>query len=309
MTFTSAGLTLAGTFAAPASAGPFPAALLLAGSGPLDRDGNVKRMALNVSRDLARELATAGWASYRYDKRGVGASQGEYLSTGFTDELADAAAALEALEARDDVARVVVIGHSAGAVHAASLAGREPAIAGAVLLAATAKTGEETLRWQARKIGQDLVPRPVKALMRLFRTDVLKQQDSAIAKLKATNTDVARIQLQKVNAKWMREFIAFDPVPVIAATRAPMLAITGSKDVQVDPADLGVIASTAADAHVLEVPDMDHVLRHESSATSNPRHYAKQVQQPIDPRVVAAILGWLPGANASADAGGAGVAR
>ncbi|MEX1336042.1 MAG: alpha/beta hydrolase, partial [Candidatus Limnocylindrales bacterium] len=100
MTFTSAGLTLAGTFAAPASAGPFPAALLLAGSGPLDRDGNVKRMALNVSRDLARELATAGWASYRYDKRGVGASQGEYLSTGFTDELADAAAALEALEAR-----------------------------------------------------------------------------------------------------------------------------------------------------------------------------------------------------------------
>ena len=291
---------LAGTLATPRTPGPYPAALLLPGSGPLDRDGNVKRMPIDVSRRLAATLAGHGWASYRYDKRGVGASAGDYLSTGFHDELADAQAALTALEAREEVSRVIVIGHSAGAVHAASLAGREPAIAGAVLLAATAKTGEETLRWQARKMGDDLVPGPVKALMRLFRTDVLKQQDSAIAKLKATTTDVARIQLQKVNAKWMREFIAFDPVPVMAATTAPILAITGSKDVQVDPADLEVIAATAPNARVLEVPDMDHILRPESAATSNPRHYAKQAQKPLDARAVEAILDWLPAAQPSA---------
>jgi pimeloyl-ACP methyl ester carboxylesterase len=293
----AADTTLAGTLALPQAPGPVPAALLLPGSGPLDRDGNIKRMPIDVSRRLAATLAEHGWASYRYDKRGVGASAGDYLSTGFYDELADAQAALTALEAREEVSQVIVIGHSAGAVHAASLAGRERAIAGAVLLAPTAKTGEETLRWQARKMGDDLVPGPVKALMRLFRTDVLKQQDSAIAKLKATTTDVARIQLQKVNAKWMREFIAFDPLPVMAATTAPILAITGSKDVQVDPADLEVIAATAPNARVLEVPDMDHILRPEPAATSNPRHYAKQAQKPLDARAVEAILDWLPAAH------------
>ena len=293
MSFQSAGTMLAGTFATPDGSGPFPAALVLAGSGPLDRDGNIKRMPLNVSRDLATSLAEAGWASLRYDKRGVAASGGDYLSTGFFDELADAEAARDWLLSHENVSSVVVIGHSAGALQAAELAGREPAVAGAILLAATAKTGEETLRWQAREMGENIVPGPIKAVMRLFRTDVLKQQDGAIKKLKATTTDVSRIQLQKVNAKWMREFIAYDPVPVFESATAPMLAITGSKDVQVDPTDLDLIARTAPGAEVLEVADMDHILRPEPAPFSNPRHYGKQARKPIDPRVTEAILSWL----------------
>jgi pimeloyl-ACP methyl ester carboxylesterase len=292
-TFTSAGVMLAGTFASPEGDGPFPAALLLPGSGPLDRDGNIKQLSLNVSRDLAELLADAGWASFRYDKRGVAESAGEYLPTGFRDELADAEAARDWLLERDEVAGVVVIGHSAGALHAAELAGRTSAVDGAILLAATAKTGEETLRWQARQIGENLVPGPVKALLRLLRTDVLKQQDRAITKLKATTTDVARIQFQQVNAKWMREFIAYDPTVALTAASAPLLAITGSKDVQVDPADLRRIADIAPDATVLEVTDMDHILRSEPEPTSNPRHYGRQAKKPLDPRAVEAILGWL----------------
>ena len=298
ITFTSAGLTLAGTFATPPGDGPFPTALLLPGSGPLDREGNIKQMPLNVSRDLAQLLADAGWASLRYDKRGVAESEGEYLPTGFRDELADAEAARDWIRTRDDTSTVVVIGHSAGALHAAELAGREPAIDGAILLAATAKTGEETLRWQAAQIGDNLVPGFAKALMRLFRTDVLKQQDGAIRKLKATTGDVARIQLQKVNAKWMREFIDYDPMVALAAASAPILAMTGSKDVQVDPADLPLIEATAQ-AQVEEVPDVDHILRHETAAISNPRHYAKQARKPIDPRVTEAILVWLAQHHAS----------
>jgi hypothetical protein len=294
-TIQSHGLALAGTFATPEGEGPFPAALLLPGSGPLDRDGNIKRIRLNVSRDLASTLAEAGWASLRYDKRGIGESEGNYLSTGFSDELADAEAACEWLHRQDAVTSVVVIGHSAGALHAAELAGRGSAVAGAILLAATAKTGEETLRWQAGQLGDNVVPGPIKALMRLFRTDVLKQQDGAIAKLKATTTDTARIQLQKVNAKWMREFIAYDPRPVFAAVKVPILAVTGTKDIQVDPADLEVIAATAPNAQVLKVADMDHILRPEPARISNPRHYGKQAKKPMDPRVIEAILAWLAG--------------
>ena len=286
MTFTSAGLSLAGTFTTPNGTGPFPAVLLLAGSGPLDRDGNHKRIPLNVSRDLARVLADAGWASLRYDKRGSGASEGEYLPTGFFDELADAAAARDWLLAREDVSSVVVIGHSAGAVQAVELAGAQPAIDGAILLATSAKTGEETLRWQAGQVGDKLVPGPVRALMRLFRTDVRKQQDGAIAKLKATTTDTARIQLNKVNAKWMREYIAYDPLPALQAATAPLLAITGTKDIQVDPADLDVVAALAPEAKVMPVEDVDHILRYEPAPFSNPRHYGRRARNPIDPRVV-----------------------
>jgi pimeloyl-ACP methyl ester carboxylesterase len=293
VTFPSDGLTLAGTYATPGGPGPFPTALLLSGSGPLDRDGNHKRVSLNSSHDLAAVLADEGWASLRYDKRGVGASEGDYLSTGFYDELADAGSARDWLLARGDVESLVVIGHSAGALQAVELAGAEPAVDGAVLLATSAKTGEETLRWQARQIGDHLVPGPVRGLMRLFRTDVLKQQDKSIAKLKATTGDTTRIQLVKVNAKWMREFIAYDPLPALRATTVPLLAITGSKDVQVDPADLSVVAETAPDAQVVPVEDVDHILRYEPAPISNPRHYGKQAKQPIDPRVVEAMLAWL----------------
>jgi hypothetical protein len=63
--------------------------------------------------------------------------------------------------------------------------------------------------------------------------------------------------------------------------------------VQVDPADLAVIAATAARAQTIEVPEVDHILRHESGPVSNPRHYARQAGRPIDPRVTEAVLGWL----------------
>ncbi len=299
--FPSGGLSLAGTYATPDGSGPFPGALLLSGSGPLDRDGNHKRIRLNIGRDLAAVLADAGWASLRFDKRGVGASEGDYLSAGFYDELVDAEAAADWLLDRAEVASVVVIGHSAGALHSVELVRRRPAYAGAVLLAYSAKTGEETLRWQARQIGDHLVPGPVRGLMRLFGTSVLQQQDKSIAKLKATTADTVRIQLVKVNAKWMREFIAYDPRPALSEADAPMLAITGSKDVQVDPADLAVVAQTAPHAQVVEVEDVDHILRLEPGPISNPRHYGKQVQRPIDPRVIEAMLGWLADRRRLAD--------
>lgn len=292
VTFRSGDLDLAGTFATPDGSGPFPTALLLAGSGPLDRDGNHRRIRLNLSHDLAELLADAGWASLRYDKRGVAESAGDYLSAGFFDELADAEAARDWLLARDDVATLIAVGHSAGSLFSVELAGH-PGITGAVLLAPSTKSGEDTLRWQARQIGENIVPGPMKALLRLFRTSVLKQQDKAIAKLKATTSDTARIQLSKVNARWMREFLAYDPVPALRAAAVPLLAITGSKDVQVDPADLAVVADISSDAVVHGIDDVDHIMRLEVGPISNPRHYGKQVEKPIDPRVVETILGWL----------------
>lgn len=293
ITIPAQGVELAGTLTSPRGDGPHPMALLLAGSGPLDRDGNHKKFRLNTSHDLAVLLAARGWASLRFDKRGVGASGGDYMSAGFHDELADAHAAYRWLRAQADVDVIVLIGHSVGTLMSLEIADREADVDGAVLLAATTKTGEETLAWQTEQIGDNLVPGFVKAILRLFRTSIVKQQQKAVAKLKSTTADTARIQLAKVNAKWMREFIAYDPRPTLGRVSIPVLAMTGSKDVQVDPADLGTIATTMADAEVFEVPDVDHILRPEPAAFSNPRHYGKQLKKPIDERVIDRLDTWL----------------
>ncbi|MGI9585658.1 MAG: alpha/beta hydrolase [Acidimicrobiia bacterium] len=289
----SGDINLAGTLTFPDGEGPYPTALLIAGSGPLDRDGNHKRMPLGVSRDLAAALCEVGWASVRYDKRGVGKSGGDYLSTGFYDELEDTIAALEWMLDRPTTATAVAIGHSVGATYAAELSASQPALDGAALLAYTAKTGEDTLKWQAVEISAS-IPRFATGLMSLFRTSVTKQQAKALDKLKATSDDVTRIQMQKVNAKWMREFIAYDPKPVLADTKAPLLAVTGSKDVQVDPDDIAIVAEVAgAEATAQVVPDVDHILRYEPADRSNPKKYKSQLKEPIDGRVMGLLEVWL----------------
>lgn len=286
-------VTLAGTLTTPAGDGPHPAALIIAGSGPLDRDGNHKRLPLGLSKDLAEVLHRAGWATLRFDKRGIGESTGDYMSAGLFDELADSMAALEWLSSRRDVTCVVPVGHSAGSILAAEMSARGHAPAGAVLLAHTLSTGEETLVWQASQIGESL-PRWVKSLLGVFGTSLEKQQSKALTKLKTTSEDVIRIQGQKVNAKWMREFLAYDPDPVLRATTAPILAVTGAKDVQVDPGDIALIATIIGErGQAVVIEDVDHILRTEANPISNPKKYKQQIAKPIDQRVVETVVTWL----------------
>jgi hypothetical protein len=125
-----------------------------------------------------------------------------------------------------------------------------------------------------------------------------------LTKLKNTSKDVVRIQGQKINAKWMREFLAYDPEPVLRMATSPFLAITGSKDVQVDPADIDLIAKIAGDhATAMVIDDVDHLLRTETAAVSNPKRYKEQVTKPIDDRVVGVLVSWLESV-ATNDSGG-----
>ena len=291
VTFAADGGRLAGAYLRP-DEGRFPAALVLGGSGPLDRNGDVKRMALSVSRDLALVLADNGWASLRYDKRGIGESEGDYLSTGLYEEYGDTRAALDWLMSQEGVGPVVVIGHSMGASMASELAVRAPGLAGVVMLAGIARRGEDVLVWQTGNVEQD-VPKAVRAVMRLFGTSVVKQQKKSVTKIKDGSTDVARVMFAKTNAKWMREMFSYEPAETLSKIELPVLAITGSKDIQVDPADLQIIESLVSGATVIEMPDVDHLLRHEPNERSSLRRYRKQAQKPIDPRVTDAVVDWL----------------
>jgi len=280
---------LAGAVTLPTSAGSHPAALLLSGSGPLDRDSNTKRMRLDVSKSIAAGLLSHGIASMRYDKRGVGASGGEYLPAGFDDETADARAALDALRthARIDADRVIVIGHSAGATVAMRLVRTSTPPAGYVFLAAAAMTGEQVMEWQTHRIAATL-PSPRGKRARRFE----RRQARHRALLSGSTTDIVRLAWVRWNARWFREYMTYDPTEDLATIDRPVLAITGANDIQVDPDDVARIGGLVTGNFDGDVPaDLTHILRRDSSAPSL-RAYRKQFRQPVDPWVVDRVSEW-----------------
>lgn len=282
---------------------PTALAVLLAGSGPVDRDGNTRGLNLTIQRELATALAAAGVDSVRFDKRGVGESAGEFLSTGFDDLVDDALAVVDAVS--DEGLPVVVIGHSEGSALAVRVAAQRPALAGIVMLSGYARSGLEVLRWQSETVAGDL-PWLVRAVLRLMRTDVQKRSERARQQLLSTTDDVTRIGGARVNARWFREFMRYDPRDELARVRQPVLAVTGSYDLQSPPADLEVIAQTAGGpVHTVELPEVSHILRTQERATL--RSYRADVRRAIDERVVRLISAWV--AEVLSDRGSGAVDR
>jgi len=294
LSFSSGPANLAGTLMTVDQTGSGPAVLLLSGSGPIDRDSNSEQLSIGVMKQVADHLALHGLPSFRYDKRGVGESGGDFMSSGLHDNIDDAAAAIETLRARADVdpERIIVIGHSEGAVIATVLAAADPHLAGVVLLAATATPGEDVLRWQAAQVSASL-PRPVKLLMCALRRDVVRTQSKLVEQIKETSGDTARIRRVEMNAKWLREFMAHDPVRSLEAIRVPVLALTGSNDVQVDPDDVKRIGRLVpADCSARIIDDVTHLLRTEAGRPSL-RTYEKQAKRPVDARLLATVTTWI----------------
>jgi pimeloyl-ACP methyl ester carboxylesterase len=278
----------------PESARPYPAVLLLSGSGPLDRDENVPKLRIDAMRQLAAHLHGRGFASLRFDKRGTGKSEGSFLETGFDDNLADAIAALNCLRAvyTVDASRVFALGHSEGALHAIRLAGGAGRVAGAVLLSVTATSGEDCLLWQGARIFPGI--RGFKKwLIDKLGIDLLKSQRKALERIKKSTRASMRIQLVKLNAKWFREFLAYDPAQDLSRITIPVLAITGAKDIQVNPQDLERMAKLVrGDFEAHQVPDLTHLLRTDPGEPSIAT-YKEQVTRPVDARVLQIVSDWL----------------
>jgi uncharacterized protein len=284
---------LAGTLTLPDSDLPVPAVVIASGSGPLDRDSNHRRARFDVARQLAHALAEGGLASLRYDKRGVGESPGDWRRAGLYDNVDDLGRARDALAARPEVDadRLLAAGHSEGAILAAALAARTPSLVGVVLLSMSATPGEELLRWQARQIAPTL-PAPVRALLRLFRTDLEKKVAANHDRVRTTTTDVTRIGGARINARWTREFMAHDPREDLRRIAVPVLAITGGKDLQVDPADLDAVAALVpGDVTTRRFADVTHTLRTQPGPPSLTR-YRKELRRPVDADVVAVVVNW-----------------
>ena len=280
-----AGILLAATFTVPSGRGPFPAAILLAGSGPLDRDeADSGHRPFLV---LADHLTRAGIAVLRCDKRGIGKSAGDYEAATTADFAADAESALTFLKTRKDVdrRRIGMIGHSEGAIIAPMIASRSADVAWIVLLAGPATKGEETLLLQS-----DLITRAAgmtsdqvaKSLDFDRESYNLVRSERNRAALENKLLELVRVsglgptlppaflqrQIHWTSSPWFRYFLDYDPVPALQKTKCPVLALTGEKDLQVPPRENLPLARKALelagnkDFQVVELPGLNHQFQH-----------------------------------------------
>jgi pimeloyl-ACP methyl ester carboxylesterase len=286
----AAGALLAGTLTRPDEDDRRPGALLINGSGPIDRDSAMPGMTLGLGRALAAALAEHGCALLRYDKRGVGASGGDYLRTGFHDECDDASAALAVLRAHPgvDPDRVFVVGHSTGAVVAVNLVRATAPPAGYVLLAGAARPGERVMAWQSARIAATL-PWPLRPLGPVLERHQARER----ARVRDSTADGHdRMPRSRLTDRWLREYMAHDPGPDLAAIDRPVLAVTGGKDVQVDPAEVARIGGLVTGPFDGEVPgDLTHLLRRDSGPPGLWR-YRAQLRKPVDGWVVERVVAW-----------------
>jgi uncharacterized protein len=278
------------------AADPIAAALLVVGSGRTDRNSDVRlpfgqKLRGAITRAIAEALAPAGVSTLRFDKRGVGASGGAFLTAGMDQRAADVRAVRDWLAAKTTGLPLLAIGHSEGTYYAAQLAADGQA-AGAVLLSGSARTGADVLTYQVAEIGSRM-PASAKLILRLMRTDVERAQRKNLARIMASTADVIRVQGMKVNARWTRDFVAYDPALMLARITVPVLAITGEHDLQVPPGDvevMGRLVQGPFEGHV--VPDLSHLLRPDPDSLG-PRGYRRQTRQPVSPEVLRLTTDWV----------------
>jgi uncharacterized protein len=293
------GTELAGTLSIPDAPRPLPAAVLVAGSGPQDRNADTGPggLRLGIFRTLADRLAEAGVATLRYDERGVGASGGDFRGAGLFDLADDAASAVDFLRRRPEIDpdRIAIVGHSEGGLLATLVAQDDPRLAGIALLGTMAHRLDETLVAQLERLTRGRVPDEQLA-------EMVESRRRAFDALRATGDwdadeveDDLRRWVPPKQRKWFDEHFATEPREVLAAVRVPVAIYQGGRDVQVDPAEADLLASALdhaghADHVVRRFPELDHVFM--PSSGRGVSGYADRRRE-LAPEFLDDLAGWL----------------
>ncbi|KQV87927.1 alpha/beta hydrolase [Massilia sp. Root351] len=244
-----------GTLMVPLPLGCVPAALIIAGSGPTDRDGNSKLLpgANNSLKMLAQALAEAGIASVRYDKRGIGASVragANEAQLRFESYTEDAAAWVRQLRQEGRYASVTVIGHSEGSL-IGMLAARQAGADGFISLSGPAERASTLLRGQLDpKLPPELARANDKILTALER-------GRRPGKLPPQLQAFYRPGVQPYMASWFK----YVPAQEFARLKMPLLVAQGTTDIQVDTRQAAMLAKANPAARLLMVDGMNHVLK------------------------------------------------
>ncbi|GAB2949265.1 alpha/beta hydrolase [Hymenobacter coalescens] len=305
----AAGIRLAGTVTVPPGKGPFPAVVLVTGSGPQDRDETI--FGHHPFRVLADFLTRRGFVVLRYDDRGVGQSGGSAATYTTADGLTDAQAALAYLRSRAEVQGrpVGLLGHSEGAMIGLLAATQPQPPAFLISLAGPAVRGLEVLIRQnedlARAAGLPTAQVVAnKALNQQVYMTVLQTPDDQQARthvvglLQQAGLTAAQAQQQaaSLTSAWYRQLLAFDPQPLLAKVQCPVLALNGAKDLQVAAAvnlpawEKGVRAGGNQDVTTQELPGLNHLFQTAQTGLSD--EYGR-IEETFAPAALAVIGDWL----------------
>lgn len=317
-----AGITLAGTLTLPRGDGPFPAALLITGSGPQDRDEAL--MGHKPFLVLADHLTRNGIAVLRVDDRGVGESTGTFGTATSAQFATDVAAGVRYLRQHKKIAKTKVglIGHSEGGFIAPMVAAKDPELAYIVLMAGTGVPGDEILRAQLKLIlkasgaDDETIRAESDAQDKLLKLAVAEDREreaardtarqalrAAFQRLPETQRDAmgsedefVEQKLSELDSPWMAYFVRTDPRPFLKQVKCPVLAINGEKDLQVPPQqnlpeiEKAVRSGGNNDIEIHELPDLNHLFQ--KAETGAIAEYG-QIEETINPAALKLMSEWI----------------
>lgn len=283
---------LPGTLTLPATSGPHPAVILVHGSGPNDRD--ISYGPNKPFMDLAWGLATQGIAVLRYDKRTYvhGDKMNPENITVWEEAIDDAAAAVALLKSTPDIdpSQIFIAGHSLGGLVAPRIAGKEPAVAGLILLAAAARPLEDIIMAQYlyRAEADGTISNREEAQMEVMKNRIALVKDPGLK----TSVPSSELPLGLPASYWL-DLRGYSPAETAKTIKRPMLVLQGERDYQVTMDDFVLWHSalgTRSDVEFISYPGLNHLFFY-GDKPSMPQEY--QLPGHVAEPVIHDIANWV----------------
>jgi len=298
--FQSDKLSLTGTLIVPKSDALLPCVIMVHGSGAQDRDGNISGFNTQIFKEIGEYLAKQGIASFRYDKRGCGKSEGNFKVAGLSEMVDDACAAVDFIgnkPSQIDSKQIYLMGHSEGAVLAPEIAAKRKNLAGILMLCASLRSFEEDGIKNAEVLNRDLDKmtglKGKLARLLFYTKEPLKTMTELREKVEKTKAKRVWVSFARVSSKFYRETFNYDVKSFLKNNMHPILAIGGEKDFQCHPDDtllIPEISPSKTEVYIIE--GMDHTLRYQKEEPSI-LSYAASCSSPIMQEVNEKIYTWL----------------
>ena len=257
-------------------------AIIIAGSGPTDRNGNQQMMQNNSLKQLAQQLTKNGFATFRYDKRLFALMRQNALieeQLSFDDFVSDAASTVNYFE--QDFKTIVLIGHSQGAL-IAKLAAQQTKVSKLVSIAGAGQAIDLVILDQITKQAPGLAENAQQALTDLKETGTSKNYNPALA-------SIFRPSVQP----FMKSWIKYDPAEEISALNIPILIVTGTKDLQVPLKEGELLKEAQPKSEYAIIESMNHVLKTiEGDDIENSKSY-NEASRPINTELIKEITRFI----------------
>ncbi len=247
------GVVLSGTLTMPVTTAKVPVVLLIAGSGPTDRDGNNSTtLTGNSYRMLADSLRDNGIACVRYDKRGIGESIKGVKSQeeiGFEDYINDAITFIDLLKKDSRFSGVIVAGHSEGSL-VGMVAAQKTGIMKYISIAGAGEPIDQIIKWQLSKVSEDMGRRAGIIMDSLKKGYDVQYIDNDL-----------NVYFNSSIQPYLRSWIKFDPAKEIKKLKIPILILQGENDLQVSMVQANLLRQAMPAAKFVTFRDMNHILK------------------------------------------------